>query len=39
MVPVDEQSKLMADILANLGQFVLQKGEGEDTDEPKLRRH
>ena len=40
MVPVDDQSKLMADILANPGQFVLQKREGEDTtDEPKLRRH
>jgi hypothetical protein len=40
MVPVDDQSKLMADILANLDQFVLQKGEGEDTtDEPKLGRH
>ena len=36
MAPSDEQSTLMADILANLGSFVLEKKE--DTDPAKLRR-
>jgi len=41
MAPADEQGKFMADILANFGQFVLQKGEEatDGTDEPKVRRH
>jgi len=36
MVPPDEQSALMADILANLGSFVLEKKE--PTDPKNLRR-
>jgi hypothetical protein len=40
LTPVDDQPKFIADVLINLGQFVLQKIEGEDTtDEPKPRRH
>jgi hypothetical protein len=35
MAPSDEQSVLMADILANLGSFVLDKKE--DTDPTKSR--
>ena len=40
MVPMDDQSKLMADILANLGEFILRKSE-DATDEPdnRVRRH
>jgi hypothetical protein len=36
MAPPDEQSTLMADILANLGSFVLEKKE--DADATKSRR-
>jgi hypothetical protein len=36
MAPPDEQSALMADILANLGSFVLEKKD--DADPTKLRR-
>ena len=41
LTPVDDQPKFIADILINLGQFVLQKGESEDTTdgEPKPRHH
>jgi hypothetical protein len=40
MVPMNDQSKLMADILANLGEFILRKSE-DATDEPdnRVRRH
>ena len=36
MAPPKDQSTLMADILANLGSFVLEKKE--DADPPKPRR-
>ena len=36
MAPPDDQSTLMADILANLGSFLLEKKE--DADPTKLRR-
>ena len=36
MAPPDEQSTLMADILANFGSFVLEKKE--DADPAKRRR-
>jgi hypothetical protein len=40
MVPMDDQSKLMADILTNLGELILRKSE-DATDEPdnRVRRH
>jgi hypothetical protein len=34
----DEQSTLMADILANLGTFLLEKKEEGDPDKPTPRR-
>jgi len=39
MAPPDDQSKLMADILANLGSFVLEKKEEADPDNPRRSRH
>ena len=39
MAPPDDQSKLMADILANLGSFVLEKKEQGDPTNPRRPRH
>ena len=39
MVPPDEQSTLMADILANLGSFVLEKKEDADPSNPRRSSH
>jgi hypothetical protein len=39
MAPSDEQSMLMADILANLGSFVLEKKEDADPTKPRHSRH
>jgi len=39
MAPPDDQSKLMADILANLGSFVLEKEEEANPDNPRRSRH
>ena len=36
--PEADRTALMADVLANLGEFVLQKGE-EDGPAPGARRH
>jgi hypothetical protein len=38
LAPPDERSTLMADVLANLGQFVLEKGE-DATAQSNPRRH
>jgi len=38
-VPPEEQSTLMADILANLGSFVLEKKEVTDPTNPRRSRH
>ena len=35
MAPPDEQSALMADILANLGSFLLEKKQGSDPANPR----
>ena len=35
----DDQSKLMADILANLGSFVLEKKEEADPANPRRPSH
>jgi hypothetical protein len=39
MAPPDDQSKLMADILANLGSFVLEKKEQADPTNPRRSSH
>jgi hypothetical protein len=39
MAPPDEQSALMADILANLGSFVLEKKEDADPTNPRRSSH
>ena len=39
MAPPDEQSTLMADILANLGSFVLEKKEDADPTNPRRSSH
>ena len=39
MAPLDDQSKLMADILANLGSFVLEKKEEADPTNPRRSSH
>jgi hypothetical protein len=39
MAPTDEQSMLMADVLANLGSFVLEKKESTDPMNPRRSRH
>ena len=38
LAPAADRSMLMADVLANLGEFVLQKSENV-TGEPNPRRH
>ena len=36
----EDRAALLADIIANLGHFVLEKGDQPDmSDEPKARRH
>lgn len=37
--PPDDQATLMADILANLGSFVLEKKEDADPTNPRRSRH
>jgi hypothetical protein len=39
LAPPDEQSTLMADMLANLGSFLLEKKEAADPTNPRLSRH
>jgi hypothetical protein len=39
MAPPDEQSVLMADILANLGSFVLEKKDEADPSNPRRSSH
>ena len=39
MAPPENQSTLMADILANLGSFVLEKKEEADPTKPRHSRH
>jgi hypothetical protein len=39
MAPPEEQSNLMADILANLGSFLLEKKEEADPTKPRRSRH
>jgi hypothetical protein len=39
MAPPDEQSKLMADILANFGGFLLEKSEDADPNKPRRSSH
>jgi hypothetical protein len=39
MAPPDEQSTLMADVLANLGSFVLEKKEDADPTSPRRSSH
>jgi len=39
MAPPDEQSVLMAEILANLGSFLLEKKEDVDPTKPRRSSH
>jgi hypothetical protein len=39
MAPPDEQSTLMADMLANLGGFLLEKKEFAELTNPRRSRH
>ena len=39
MAPPEEQSTLMADILGNLGSFVLEKKEDGDPTNPRRSSH
>jgi hypothetical protein len=39
MAPPDDQAKLMADVLANFGSFVLEKKEDVDPTNPRRSRH
>jgi hypothetical protein len=39
MAPRDEQSMVMADILANLGSFLLEKKEAADPTHPRRSSH
>jgi hypothetical protein len=39
MAPPDEQSTLMADVLANLGSFFLEKKEDTDPTKPRRSSH
>jgi hypothetical protein len=39
MVPPEEQSTLMSDILVNLGSFLLEKKEDADPTNPRRSRH
>jgi hypothetical protein len=39
MARPDEQTMMMADVLANLGEIVLQKGQDADPTNPRGSRH
>jgi hypothetical protein len=39
MAPPDEQPMLMADVLANLGSFLLEKKEAGDPVNPRRSSH
>jgi hypothetical protein len=39
MVPPDQQSMLMADILVNLGNFLVEKKDEADPTNPRRSRH
>ena len=39
MVPPDQQSMLMADILVNLGNFLVEKNEEADPTNPRRSSH
>ena len=39
LAPADEQSALMADTLANLGSFLLEKKEVADSTNPRRSSH
>ena len=39
MAPPDDQSTLMADILANLGSFLLEKKKDADPTKPRRSSH
>lgn len=39
MAPPDEQTTLMADVLANLGSFVLEKKKDADPANPRRSSH
>jgi hypothetical protein len=39
MAPPDEQSTLMADMLANLGGLLLEKKESAESTNPRRSRH
>ncbi len=39
MAPPDEQPMLMADVLANLGSFLLEKKEAGDPTNPRRSSH
>ena len=39
MAPSDEQSMLMAEVLANLGSFLLEKRETADPTNPRRSSH
>ena len=39
LAPPDERAALIADVLANLGQFVLEKGEDATPESDPRRRH
>ena len=39
MAPPDEQSTLKADMLANLGGFLLEKKESAEPTNPRRSRH
>ena len=39
MAPPDDQSTLMADILANLGSFLIEKKDEADTTNPRRSSH
>ncbi len=39
MAPADEQSNLIADVLANLGSFLLEKKESSDATNPRRSHH
>ena len=39
MVPPDQQSMLMADILVNLGNFLVEKKDEADPTNPRPSRH
>ena len=39
MAPADEQSMLMADVMANLGTLLLEKSEATDPTNPRRSSH